>query len=186
MSMTVTINGTDRTSKVDFGSLRKVDNLNQQVDELSIRTKKYGSETYVPTLGHEIVVTRDGTTIFGGVIIRITENVEASQVLTYTIECADYSQYLKRKLVTERYEGMTVAAIVADLVSNYTTDGFTSANAASTLVIESVSFSRITVADALQKLADAISYVWYVDYSKDIHFFPKNTELAPFNLTDTS
>lgn len=188
MSIIVTIDGTDRTSSVVFGSLRKTDTLNQQVDSLSFNVRKYGTVTFVPVLGDEVVVTKDSTTVFGGVIVRITESLSSAQVLEYRIECADYSQYLKRQLVTERYEGQTVAYIVNDLVDNYTAvaDGITNTNATSTLVIESVSFNRLTVADCLQKLADAISYVWYVDYNKDIHFFPKNTETAPFNLTDTS
>lgn len=186
MSTVVTINGTDRTSSIVFRSLRKTDNLNQQVDTMQFMVRKYGSLTYVPELAQEVVVTRDGDTIFGGVIVRISENIKASNILEYTVECNDYSQYLKRELVTQRYEGDTVADIVDDLLTNYTTDGFTSTNTTSTLVIESISFNRLTVADCLQKLADAISYVWYVDYDMDVHFFPKNTELAPFNLTDTS
>lgn len=186
MSFVVTINSVDRTSSVVFNSLRKSDNLNQQIDTLEFFTRKYGSLTFAPTLGHEIVVTRDGETLFGGVIVRITDTVEASTIVGYHIECADYSQYLKRQLVTERYEGMTVADIVDDLLTNYTTDGFTSTNTTSTLEIESISFNRLSVADCLQKLANAISYVWYVDYDMDVHVFPKNTEEAPYNLSDTS
>jgi hypothetical protein len=186
MSVTVTIDGNDRTSSVVFNSLRVQDHLNAQVDELSFRITKYGALTYVPELGEEVVVDSGGTTIFGGVILRITESLKGAQILEYEIECADYSQYLKRQLVTERYEGETVADIIADLVANYTDDGITSTNATSTLTIESISFNRLNVADCLQKLADAISYVWYVDYDKDIHFFPKNAEMAPFDLTDSS
>lgn len=186
MSFAVTIDSVDRTSNVVFQSLRKIDNLNQQTDSLNFVVRRVGAETYAPTLGDEVVVTRDGSTLFGGVIVRITESIRAAKIIEYTVECNDYSQYLKRNLVTERYESMTVAAIIADLVTNYTTDGFTSANAASTLTIESISFNRLSLADCLQKLADAISYVWYVDYDMDIHFFPKNTEVAPFNLSDSS
>lgn len=187
MAVTITIDGSDRTGSVIVGSFRKTDNLNQQVDTCNFKINKYGaSVTYVPSVGEEVVVTKGATIIFGGVIARIREKVEASTVLIYEIECVDYSQYLKRRLVTERYEGMTVAAIIADIIANYTTDSFTTVNASSTLVIESVSFNRISVADCLQKLADAISYVWYVDYDKDIHFFPRNTEHAPFNLSDTA
>jgi hypothetical protein len=134
------------------------------------------------------VVARDSTTIFGGIIIRITETVTAANILEYAVECADYSQYLKRRLVTERYEGQTVAFIINDLVDNYTTlaDGITNTNSTSTQVIESISFNRLTVAQCLEKLAEAIAYVWYVDYVKDIHFMPRNTENAPFSLTDTA
>jgi len=185
MSFAVTIDGTDRTSSIVAGSLRKTDNLNAQVDELSFRIRKYGSLTYAPTLGDEVVVTRDGTTIFGGVIVRITENVTAAKILTFRVQCADYSQYLKRELVTERYESTTVGAIISDLVASYTSEGFTTVGVVGALDIESISFNRLSVADCLQKLADAISYVWYVDYDMDIHFFPKNTEEGSA-LTDTS
>lgn len=186
MSFVVTINGTDRTSSIVFNSLRKTDNLNQQVDTCDFFIRKYGSLTFVPTLGHEIVITRDGETIFGGVIVRITEEVKAATILGYRVQCNDYSQYLKRQLVTERYEAMAVSAIVADIITNYTTDGFTTTNVVGSQIIESISFNRLNVADCLQKLADALSYVWYVDYDMDIHFFPRNTEEAPFNLSDTS
>jgi hypothetical protein len=186
MSLVVTINSVDRSSSVVFNSLRKTDNLNQQVDVLEFDIRKAGDLTYVPVPGHEIVVTRDGNTIFGGVIMRVTETVEAANMLTYHVECSDYSQYLKRQLVTERYEGMTVAEIVENLLTNYTSDGFTSDATVSTLEIDSISFNRLTVADCLQKLADAISYVWYVDYDKDVHFMARNSEPAPFGLTDTS
>lgn len=183
--ITVTIEGTDRTSLVVFNSLRKTDVLNQQVDTLEFKVRKYGSLTYVPTLGDEVVVAKDGTTIFGGVVVRIHENLNGAHILEYTIECNDYSQFLKRKLVTERYTSTTVGAIISDLVANYTSDGFTTTNVAGSHPITSISFNRLTVADCLQKLADALSYVWYVDYDKDIHFFPKNTEVGP-SLTDTS
>lgn len=185
MALTITIDGNDRTSSVVFKTFRKVDNLNQQIDTCEFRIRKYGDVTYVPAIGEEVVVTKDGTTIFGGAIARIRETVQAAHILTYQVECVDYSQYLKRQLVTERYENTTVAAIVADLVANYTSDGFTAANATSTLAIESISFNRLSVADCLQKLAEAISYVWYVDYDKDIHFYPRNSEHAPFDLSDT-
>src|ERR1700749_3547089 len=98
MAVVVTIAGVDRTSSVVFNSLRKTDVLNQQGDNLEFKVTKYGSLTYVPSIGDEVVVTRGGSTIFGGVVVRITENVEAAHVLIYTVQCNDYSQYLKREL----------------------------------------------------------------------------------------
>jgi hypothetical protein len=188
MSFSVTITGTDRTNKITFNTLRKRDNLNAQVDQCSFEIIRTGAETYEPEVGQSVVVARNGSTIFGGVILRIDETVEASTIIRYRVECVDYSQYLKRQLVTERYTNTTVGDIIDDLVDNYTAagDGITANNVAGGLAIKSFSFDRLTVADCLQKLADALSYVWYVDYDKDIHFFPKNTESAPYGLTDTS
>lgn len=185
MSVVVTIAGVDRSSSVVFPSLRKSENLNAQVDNLDFKVRKYGALTYVPTIGEEVVVTKGGVRIFGGVIVRIYEKAKSAQILEYTIQCNDYSQFLKRELVTERYANTTVGAIISDLVTNYTTDGFTTDGVVGSQAIESFSFNRLNVADCLQKLADAISFSWYVDYEKDIHFFPKNAESGP-TLTDTS
>ncbi len=188
MSFSVTINGTDRTNKITFNSFRKRDVLNAQVDQCSFAVQRTGAETYEPEVGQSVVVTRNGSTIFGGVILRIDETIEASTIIRYQVECVDYSQYLKRQLVTERYTNTTVGAIIADLVTKYTSagDGITANHVSSELAIKSFSFDRLKLADCLQKLADALSYVWYVDYDKDIHFFPKNAEIAPYGLTDTS
>jgi hypothetical protein len=185
MPLTVTIEGTDRTESVVFPSFRKSEALNQEVDTAEFKVTKYGSTTYVPAIGDEVIVDRGSARIFGGVVVRVVENVEAGKVLRYTITCNDYSQFLKRQLVTQRYENTTVGAIIADLIGTYTTDGFTTDGVEGAQPIESIAFYRLSVADCLQKLADAISYVWYVDYDKDLHFFPKNTERGP-NLTDTS
>jgi hypothetical protein len=185
MSVALTIAGVDRTSSVSFNSLKKTDNLNQQVDTLTFQIRKYGALSYVPALGEEVMLDKDDATIFGGIIVRITENVTASKILSYTILCNDYSQFLKRELVTARYESTTVGDIIADLIDNYTDDDQTYTNVSGTLAIESISFSRLSVADCIQKLADAISYIWYVDYDRDLHFFPKNTEMGPA-LSDES
>lgn len=188
MALTITINGVDRTSDIQWRNFRKRDVLNQQVDELSFQIKKYGTHTYLPTVGQEVVVTRDSTKLFGGVILRIDEQLKSAKVLEYTIKCVDYGQYLKRQLVTERYTNTTVNAIIADLVSTYTAagDGITANSVVGGIAITSFSFDRLSVADCLQKLADALSYIWYIDYDKDIHFFPKNAEKAGISLSDTS
>lgn len=183
---TVTIDGTDRTDYVVFNSLKKTDNLNQQVDNLEFVIRKYGSTfNFAPSIGDEVTITKSGDTLFGGVIMRITETTKASKIIEYKVICNDYSQYLRRNIVTERYTNTTLFAIIADLMTNYTT-GFTYTNIAGDMTIESFAFNRITVAECLQKLADALSYSWYIDYDRDLHFFPKNTERAPFDLTDTS
>lgn len=188
MAFSITIGGVDKTSSIQWRNFRRRDNLNQQIDECVFDVWKYGTHTYVPTVGQTVVVARDGTTIFGGVVVRIEEKVQASTKLVYRIECVDYSHYLKRQLVTERYTSTTIGDIIADLVDNYTAagDGITYTNVEGALDIVSFSFNRLTVAECIQKLAEAVSYVWYVDYDGDIHFFPKNAEVAPYGLTDTS
>ena len=79
---------------------------------------------------------------------------------------------------------MTAEAIIADMLSNYTDGTFTMANVSCDINITKVTFSRITVMAAIQRLSDLTSYSWYVDYQKDLHFFESNTEVAPFAIAD--
>lgn len=64
--------------------------------------------------------------------------------------------------------------------------GFTTNNVDAPVEVKSITFNRISVAASLQKLATLSNYSWYLDYDNDIHFFEKNTEPAPFSITDTS
>lgn len=183
--ITVTINDTERTSSVDLGSFRKTDILNSQVDTLSFVVLKYGAKTYKPVVGDEVIVEQDETRIFGGVIVRIAESVRGGSVVVYDVEAVDYGHYLARRLVVENYEETTANAIIADIMDTYAPD-FTYTGVDADVPIASISFNRVPVNEALQKLADATGFSWYVDEFQDLHFFAKNTEPAPFDLTDTS
>ena len=46
------------------------------------------------------------------------------------------------------------------------------------------SFKKPTV--FIDRLAKTLSYYWYIDYERDIHFISRENEPAPFEITDTS
>lgn len=184
MSLVLTIDGVDKSSIVEWKTLRKRDRVNEKTDTLSFTIKKYGDRTYRPEVNKEVILTHNGTKVFGGVTVVVNVRTER-KIVYYEVECKDYSQYLNRKLVTERYEDQTVAYIINDLLNLYASD-FTDNNVVGTLTIKSVAFNRITVGEAIKKLAAITNYSWYVDYDKDIHFFPKAEEVAPFALSDSS
>jgi hypothetical protein len=98
----------------------------------------------------------------------------------------DYSRFLDRKLVIEVYENMTVTEIIQDIISTYTTDGFTTTNVDCDIEVDYIAFNYEAITDCLKQLAELTSYDWYVDENKDIHFFSRETNTAPFSLTDTS
>lgn len=185
MSIIVTIGGVDRSSVIDTGSLRIKDKLNNRTNECSFTIKKYGSEGITPSLNDEVVITLDGTKIFGGVISTYDDSVVGQNMLEYEVVCKDYSQYINRRLVNERYENKTVEYIINEILTLYASD-FTANNLNGDVTVKSIAFNRITVSEAIEKLAKLLSYSWYIDYDKDIHFFPKNTEVAPFSISDTS
>lgn len=53
-------------------------------------------------------------------------------------------------------------------------------------VIPSFSMGSIKPTEAMQRLADALGWYWYIDYESYIHLFPSTTNLAPFNINETS
>ena len=184
MSISIQINSVDVTDEVLMGSVSISDQINQRTNTLTFKTEKYGTHGYKPELNDQIEVFHDGNKIFGGVIISYTDDLIGHNTLRYSIKAKDYAQYLDRKLVTKRYEDETLAFIVDDLVDIYTT-GFTS-TVTSTQNIASISFNRLTMSECLQKLANALNFVWWVDYDKNVHMIKKNEQSAPFGLSDAS
>lgn len=184
MSVSLTIASTERKGVVDFNPLRRKNRINEEADQLTFELLYDGdTRNYKPTVNDEVVFTIDGTREFGGVIVRIDEELESPKLARYKVTCNDYAFLLNRQLVTENYTNTTIDAIIADIIANDTT-GFTGNNVNAPVEVTSISFNRLTPAQCFQKLAEKANYSWYVDYSKDVHFFAKNGEAAPFNLTD--
>lgn len=189
METIVYIDGINRSGVATFGSLSIRDQINEGTDTCSFSVKKYGTQTFSPTVNQEVTITYGGDRIFGGVIVEVEQELDGHSTIVYSVQCKDYTQYLDRKLVTERYQTTNIRAVILDLVDRYADDyGFTAdLNVMGEDVsVKSVSFSQIPLSQCFTKLAQLTGYYWYVDYYKDIHFIKKNTELAPFNITDTS
>lgn len=176
---------TNRTSSVQWESLVVRQALTKEADSCSFSVLKYGSLTYRPDPEDEIIVKEDGVKIFAGFVVRVQENLLDGPIMEYVADCRDYSHLLDRKLVNKSYEDSTVQEIIDDIVANFSASGITTTNVDGTDVIDFIAFNNIDPTKALQKLADIFNYDWYIDYDKDIHFFSKEANAAPFALTDT-
>jgi hypothetical protein len=181
--MTITIGGVDRTSLIQFGSLQKTDALNSQADTLNFSILYYAGQTWRPEVNAEVIMTVDSVKEFGGKIISISKEIRSDGVVKYSIRCKDYSYDADRLLVNEEYKNKTVAEIITDFVATYASD-FTTAGVSCDINIVKIVFNRESVSACLKRLASLTNYSWYIDYEKDIHFYSKNTEPAPFNITD--
>lgn len=189
MVIQITIGGVDRTSIIQFGSVRKEDALNNSVDTLSFVIKKTPAVSYTPSVNEEVIMTDTDTStiLFGGYITGVERKLDGMTLLGYDISCIDYTYGLDSKLVFERLENQTVEDTIIYLMDTYAPAGFTYTNVSSTTpILDVVTFNRVTMSSALTTLAKQINYFWYIDYDKDLHFFAKDDEPAPFNITDTS
>jgi len=181
--ITITINGTDRTDVVLFGTVQKTDAINQQTDTLNFDILYHPGQTFRPENNSEVIMTDGGNTVFAGKIYAVTKAIEDDSKVHYQVRCKDYSYDLGRELVNEEYDNMTVEEIIAQVIDDYAPT-FTYSHVACPIPVVKVIFDRKSVIEVLQWLAEASGYSWYVEYDKDIHFFEKNTEPAPYNLTD--
>lgn len=180
------VNNVDKSNQVIWDSVQKVEVLTKEPDSLIFSLRNYGSKTFRPALGDDITLFNGATKIFGGIVISAVDKIEG--LLKYfEVTCKDYTQVLDRMLVAKAYSAMTANAIIADIISEFTT-GITGTNVNAPITVATANFNYLSVSQSLQKLTTLIGggYDWYIDYDKDIHFFQTDTILAPFSLTDTS
>jgi uncharacterized membrane protein len=186
MSIQVTLAGSDLTAQISKDQLQVQQIIGAQRDTATLIYRKFGTRSYVPTMFDSVLIRDGGVSIFGGRVINITElPINPASGVEYQIDCADYSIDLDAELVSQAYNNMTVGAIIADILTNFST-GFTGNNVSCTFTVTAIVFNQVPISQALKRLADLVQYNWYVDAAKDVHFFPKYLELAPYNLTDTS
>ena len=125
--------------------------------------------------------------MFGGSIFSVEKVNKGGILIENKVKCWDYTKGLERYIIAERFTNQTVAQIITSLLATYDEeDEYTTTNVNCDVLISSISFINIPLNQAIQKLAQQVNYFWYVDYDKDIHFFAKGDNLAPFNLTDSS
>ena len=184
MSILVNINSVDRNDHIDWSSLSVVQNLTSQVDKCTFKIKS-ADKTYSPIVGDDIEIKDGSTKIFGGEIIRVSKiNLSVPDGVVYNVECVEYEFALQNILFSESYEDKTIEYIIKDFFDTYVT-GYTYVNVDCTFEIEKIVFNQITIIQALKRLAEIVKYEFYVDADKDLHFFQKFTNSAPFDLTDT-
>ena len=185
MSLIVKHNTVDISNSVLFKTVDVSDRRNDRVDVFKFSVQKDVGDTFTPLLDGDIEVLLDGVKRFSGKIQTLDESLVGENSILYAVTCVDHTHELDRLLITERFENTTVDAVIASLMGTYAPT-FTITNVNAPLTVDSVAFNRIKLTQCLKKLADAYNFNWYVDYDKDLHFFARESEPAPFNLTDTS
>lgn len=214
MNVELLINGHDRTSLVDADSIFKSNIINDREDSLNFDViESFPSEFLLQENGYSLLQENgdgiileatllDGTSlavgndielwlsaekVFGGIITSLKTTTRGDRNVIWHVECSDYTFLLNRALITERYEDSTADVIIADLITQLNEvadETFTGNNVNAPIDISSIGFNRLTVRQCIDKIAQLLNYYWYIDYDKDIHFFAKNSEVAPFSITD--
>ena len=184
MSISVLINGVEHKSDIDRDSFQNEDNLTAQVDTFEFATKMFGTGTFKPEVGDEVVVYDGAVKKFGGNIVEVEESVDSAAIIVYRATCKDYTHAMDGTKVKQIFTNALVETIVAAIIPA----GFTGTHVSATgITIKYISFDYANVSDCLTELANLIGWDWYVDSNKDVHFFDRSVgEAAAFNLADTN
>lgn len=183
----IEINGVDRTADILTGSVTIEDIINDQINGCSLSLIDRSLSGF-PDIEDEIVITNnDGTKQFGGYIVSTNLQKRGNGVVQMDMQCSDYTHLLDRNLVHRSYQGYTDAEIISDFVTRYCTgQGITTTNVIEGVTIDQISFNYIQISQAMKQICDLTGRNWYIDYDKDIHYFPLTTNAAPFNITSAS
>lgn len=187
MAFQLNINSVDLSDQMVARSLDVDDNLNELVNICTFRLQKVAGETK-PLEGQSIeVIDANSVKRFAGYLSRCKETeVGVANMLIYDVTAIDYTEILKRKKVAETYADQTLKQIVEHIVANYIDAGLsvTTNNTETGPTIKSVKFNYLSPEKCFGKLSRLTNFSWYIDYYKDIHFFSKEGNAAPEQLTD--
>jgi len=181
----VTIGGSTKTfqhSTLDItATVNGVDVLNAEVISLD------GS--YRPALGEEVIITEDGTRIFGGLVQVVEESGLGGHgvtPITCRVMAQDYSAYASRRYVTATLAGGTLKSMLTTLVTNYLATFGVSLHASQSNgpTLPDLTFTEKRLNDVLDELGARSGYVWNIDYDKELRMVEVGDVACPFDVTD--
>ena len=120
--------------------------------------------------------------LLGGTILQTDMDLDVAGDVEFKVKCADYITQFDDELVVGTYEAQTIQEIIDDIKPT----GYSSANVSGTYSVDKIQFNYQRKTDCIRDLADLVGYDWYIDPTKDIHFFAKSEKSAPFDITDLS
>ncbi len=139
-----------------------------------------------PTEGQEVRIA-DGPEIhFGGIVKKVVLLETIDDINIWRVDCLDYAYQLDRLFVVEEYSEQNADDIARDIVIKYCA-GFTVVGIQSGAPqVEYLSFDDRRPSDCLNELAEYVGWRWYIDHTKDVHFFnPQDiAESAPMVIED--
>jgi hypothetical protein len=113
------------------------------------------------------------------------EEIEPFSVKLYHhIKCADNHYLADKRIVAESYEAKTCGYIVDDLFDNYLADeGVTIGEIQLGATLTTCVLNYVRFSDAMDNLAEAAGFIWYISYDKKLYFIDRSTYAAPWAIT---
>lgn len=175
--MKITIAGVDYTQYIDIEAIEVNNSVVMTSDTMTFTVILRG-ELPRPRDGNEVIWLNDkGDREFGGVVTTVEEK-DIGIDLEYAVTAQSYERWLDRHLAVNYYNSMYADTMVKQIVSSFC-PGFTTNNVQPGFLIPPMYINYIKPSEAIKKIADLLEFGWYVDYYKDIHFYPVESFVSP-------
>lgn len=188
-TVTVTLNGTDRTSLLRKDSLYVRASVGNDADTATFTLR---GDTYTPNGWHTVSIAVNGTAVFGGYVVAyraVGVGAAANKEAHWSVTCSDWSILLDQTNVSYGYVDADDTAILSDLFSRYlSADGFdVTTNVTNVADDLTIYFDNITLRSALAQLADQCGADWHIAPNKALYWYATDSPAAAaFNIDGVS
>jgi hypothetical protein len=175
------------TKSIAPGSLSITETLNGRATLECAIDSLDGS--YRPALDAEVILTEDGTRIFGGLITRPAESgfggSSGASAITTRISAVDFNALADRRHVIAGGfpPGFTLKAALTSLVGYLTAYGVAlHAGQVTGPTLPLLIYDVKSLTASFDELSAITGYVWRIDFEKKLRMFAPGSEAAPFNI----
>ena len=122
-----------------------------------------------------------GNTVFKGVIIKPVATLISPTKRMWKLQCADNHFFVDKRIIARGYTNETAGDIVRDLITNvFSAEGISAGTIDDLATLKNMVFNYVNGDRALRTLSELTNAVWYVDELKQLHFFERTSNNAPF------
>jgi hypothetical protein len=178
MALQVILDGQDITKYCDLPSLAiKEDVLNDQW-ECNFNMLIPNRVIPRPKSNTEFKVINGAEDEFAGVMATAKEKQIDPVTMQWACISNNYKQWFDRHLVAEDYPQQAADAILKAMVQAYC-PGFSTNHVQAAPVVPEQKYDYKAPSQNTKNLANLLSWQWYIDYSKDVHFFSAESIPSP-------
>ena len=188
MAEVLTIGGVDRTSLI-WGDTLKIEQVAGEFSAVCSFKLNDVDATLAIATRDAVTVTENGTTLFAGEVVDIdTDLIDlALDGRRLTVLCQDYQILVEEAVIDgeESYSAQSDEAIIGDLFASYRADIDATTYVATLNASMDLTVADVTLREALAEICGRTGGRWYVDESKNLHYFDAESNVAAWFLSDT-
>lgn len=179
-TIAVTINDVDKTSSLLKDSVFVRLQLNNKGSIAELKFKNYD-----PPERGQVEIYVNGTIVYGGFIVRKSASllgVKNSADVIWSVECKDWSEVLEIPRINQAYSSQSDRIIIASLFGiAFDETGFDFDASTDVATLDSavdITFTDVSLSEALNLLAKKVGASWFIKPDKKIYWFSKSSPTA--------